>query len=926
MSSFRARSAAAACALIVIGTTFVATAPASASPHAPATSNATTETTTAAAAPTLEALYWATADGDAYFVRGTGTPDVPVYLDLGAGSDPVWLETPGADGRWEALLPVVGQSVTIYAQANGGEKSPATRVTVPEAGGTTFIGKPAAGVAHDGDRLRVLGSSAGGDSVNVYAPGAARSAAPIATAPVTNGQFSAQLPAGYDASSVLVAAAIGASESERVEVRIGDSAVAAPTVSRVLHQANGDFTIIGTTPVGSKVSVRQGGVEVGAADEQDGGNFRATVASAHSGQTVDLVATIGSTSSAATKYGLTPPPIDDTIAAPDVTRIITFLDGSQYVTGKVASGTLWVLDGNKVVAHDVSNGGAFLLNIPAEYASTQLDVRVFVGGSMSARSVLPRTLTVDGLQESNSYTPGKRTFAGTAEAGATITATDKAGTELFSERVSSARAAAGTWTGTADLSSKDGYELTFTQTTTDGRSSVLQNVAFTPTTIAAPEYLETQRGAKGEFRLYGTAPEGTTVVARVGTDEVASGSVEDGEFVIDSIGQEHLGKTVSLVARDADGGESAATAVELAPAEVDPSITQPVVRTTHVFPGGTARIFGADGQTGGVWLMDGDTVVDGGGANRFVIDVPTDHAKRQLDLVTIRGDKTSERVPLPRLLQVDGLKETNTYTPGKQSFDGTAEAGATIVATDQTGTKLFETKVNASKRANVGTWNATADLTATTGYQITFTQTTSDGRTSVMENIGFTAAPAEDAPFEIVSPTDGSTVRTPDKSVTFTGSGKPGGKVSVMHGARQVGTQIIPASGTWTITGTMNAARYDLTVFYKKTATQGNTTSQTRLGITVEHLAGAPFTVTSPTDGATVDRGPIRFEGTGKPGGKVSLHLGGTARGTTTVSPDGAWHIDTTVTSAGTHTATVYNKANPSDATATTHTTTFTTR
>ncbi|TDN41382.1 hypothetical protein EDF64_1231, partial [Curtobacterium flaccumfaciens] len=701
MTSFRARGAAAACALIVIGTTFVATAPASASPER-ATPASNSSTVAAPSAPKLEALYWATADGEAYFIRGTGTPDVPVYLDLGADSEPVWLETPGADGRWEALLPVVGQSVNIFAQPNGGDRSPMTTVAVPEAGGAIFVGKPAAGVTHDGDTLRVVGSSAGGNSVNVYAPGATRADAPIATAAVTDGAFSAALPAGYSASSVLVAAAIGAAESDRVEVRIGDSAVAAPTVSRVLHQANGDFTIIGTTPVGSTVAIRQGGIEIGGANEE-GGNFRATVPAAHSGQTVDLVATIGSTSSAPTKHGLTPPPIDDSIAPPEVTRVINFLDGSQWVHGKVANGaTLWVLDGAKVVAHDVANE-TFLLKIPAQYASTQLDVRVFVGGSMSARSVLPRTLTVDGLQESNSYTPGKRTFAGTAEAGATVTATDKGGNELFSERVSSSRAAAGSWTGTADLSSKDGYELTFTQTTSDGRSSVLQSATFTPSTIAAPEYLETQRGGNGEFFLYGTAPENTTVVARIGADEVATGAVEDGDFVMSPISGARTGETVTLVARDADGNESAGTDVRLAPALEDATIAQPVVGNVHAFPSGRVRLQGAAGQSGTVWLMDGDRVVDSSPANRFSIEVPAGQSSSQLDLVRVSGstgNRTSERIAIPRLLQVNGLQEKdNTYTPGRTPFTGSAEAGATITATDQNGTTLFETTVGATKRA-----------------------------------------------------------------------------------------------------------------------------------------------------------------------------------------------------------------------------------
>ncbi|TDN41682.1 hypothetical protein EDF64_1161, partial [Curtobacterium flaccumfaciens] len=674
------------------------------------------------------------------------------------------------------------------------------------------------------------------------------------------------------------------------------TAVDAPDQQDVFRNVAGEFRLRGLAPGAEKVVAQHDGVDIAEAQTLFARKaYTVVVPLSAAGSTIELIAVAADGSrSAATQVALPETTVDPSLTKPEIEKVWSFPNGRQRITpaAQVDANTVWLLDGDRVIeAH--RQGVAFpFFEAPADIADKPLDLVQFgPDGRISERTPVPRPIQVDGLGETNVYTPGTKDFAGTAESGATIIATDQDGDELFREQATTARNGIGSWRGTADLTAKDGYEVTFTQTTTDGRTSTMENIAFTvaeddatvitidkverlasgtfiidghangarvvravtasgettgghaavrpdgkyslfvdsrltgeritltafadekpvattpyqlkgssvdpsyerPTvseigenilfvtvagTIAPGSFViaydgfarigrSDQAGADGKYSLtvdrkylgktidlVGTRPGyGDSHSLRMAVDlvpgEVPStpaapsdpvapaaepltyaddgdylvvGSVEDGARVRAFIGDEPVehadaaggrfavkipakqsGATVRIVAVGANDAESAPITVHLTAPEHDPSIGMPDVETIYVHPDGAQSLYGrlGVGVDAVLWAFDGDEVVASSPVlnNRFALDLPKALKDRELTVKVFQFGKLSEAFPLPRTLEVDGVGESNTYTPGSKAFTGSAEAGATITATDQNGTTLFETTVGATKRA-----------------------------------------------------------------------------------------------------------------------------------------------------------------------------------------------------------------------------------
>jgi hypothetical protein len=513
-------------------------------------------------------------------------------------------------------------------------------------------------------------------------------------------------------------------------------------------------------------------------------------------------------------------PVDPALAPPRVASIEDSAAGSRAVLGSADTDEVYLLNGDTTVSRWPGGQGLFLLRAPDSLGDAQLDlVRVHTAAdgttTRTERSPLPRTLRVDGLRERNVFTPGENAFHGTASAGAEITATDESGATLFTTEATSTRTATGSWRADAELSDAE-HAVTFTQTLPDGRTSVIKRAAFAPATDvapagpAAPVVQPAERRLEGDFTLWGSIDEKTAEVEvrDAAGARIADGRIVDGEFTA-TVPQDQLGNSVDVVAVSEDGTESAPSEVALRPLPVDGSVTTPAVRTVNVLPNGAVQVIGEVQQFAGAQVLDGDRVVgyvrpDSAG---WSFNIGQEFTGKQLDLVFLgfdgqRYSAISERVPLPRLLQVEGIAGTNTYTPGEREFSGSAEAGATVVATAQDGTELFRAEAKQT-RSGTAEWTARADLASKEGYQVTFTQTTADGRTSVMKDIGFTAD--EDAtPRDLALTSHQSGTFTPGLQ-RFTGTATPGATVTFNpagfdpSNARYDITTQANSSGVWTI-------------------------------------------------------------------------------------------------------------------------------
>lgn len=298
---------------------------------------------------------------------------------------------------------------------------------------------------------------------------------------------------------------------------------------------------------------------------------------------------------------------------------------------------------------------------------------------------------------------------------------------------------------------------------------------------------------------------------------LGSAMVENGFFGV-QVPQDHLGSTVYVVAETADHTPSERAAVRLEHLPTSSTVGKPILKDVFVYPNGDVQVVVKFDGANSRWTLQGDRVPAGiPYSDGWSWTVKASDSGEQVDVANLGLDpdkgfsSLSERVALPRLLKVDGISETNTYTPGEREFSGSAEAGAIVTATDATGKELFSTKVSGT-RSGVGTWKTTADLSSEDGYEVTFTQTTADGRKSIMRDIAF------DADEQITTPV---TVAT--KSVSagisnhFTGTATPGATIRVLnaHGTQIVpGTHEVDTDGNWSFDRILSkgATKFDFVI------------------------------------------------------------------------------------------------------------------
>lgn len=539
-------------------------------------------------------------------------------------------------------------------------------------------------------------------------------------------------------------------------------------------------------------------------------------------------------------------PINQSLQAPTFLSDSSTLHGARSFVGNAGQDAVWLLEGNTVRDHSPANSGVFRLIVQDRHEDADLEViRVHTAAdgtqTRTARIPMPRTIQIPGLRAQNEFTPGPRTFSGTATAGATVVATDaKTGRTLFSTVASSPRNGVGSWSAETELAAGTEYSIVFKQTTLDDRTNSLVGADFSPADAdrpAAPTLETTERRLDGRFVLTGArvdAPE-SVVIEKESGEPIATATLAEAGWFAD-VPQELIGTTVYAVTRSAEGVASARTPVPLEQLATDATVSKPSLRSVYVHPSGDVQVVGDADDAPALWVLDGDRVVGGVGHNEmwsYVID--SEQTGQQLDIVNLGFDgqgfsSMSERVALPRLLKIDGVSETNTYTPGEREFSGSAEAGATVTATDATGKELFSTKVSGT-RSGVGTWKTTADLSSEDGYEVTFTQTTADGRKSIMRDIAFDADEDDAvAPIVVTTPAMNGTAEGPRP--TFTGTGQAGATIEIRGTSRVVTTAEVQADGTWSAVSNIDLGRGSYALTAKQT-TRDNATSNVPIRFTV---------------------------------------------------------------------------------------------
>jgi hypothetical protein len=894
--------------------------------------------TTAPAAPTVTSPISGTAvmTDTPTFAGTSGEPggEVNVYDDGGAI---VCTTTVAGDGSWSCTpsspLDEGEQTYDVTVTDDVGNESDPTEVTLDvdtTAPGAPTVTSPISGTAVMTDTPTFAGTGEAGGEVNVYDNGGN---VVCSTTVAGDGSWSctpsSPLDEGEQTYEVTVTDEVG-NESDPTPVTL-DVDTTAPTAPTVTAPVSG--TVTGGTP--TFTGTGEAGGEVNVYD--DGGNVVCTATVAGDGswsctpsspldegeQTYDVTVT----DEAGNESDPTPVTLDVDTTAPTAPTVTSPISGTAVMTdtptfagtsgepgGKV---NVYGEGGNVVCTTTVAGDGSWSCtpSSPLDEREQTYDVTVTddVGNesdptevTLDVDTTAPGAPTVTSPISGTAVMTDTPTFAGTGEAGGEVTITDEGGSTVCTTTVTGD----GSWSCPPSSPLDEGeqtYEVTITDEAGNESDPTPVTLDVDTTAPAAPTVTApvsgTVTGGTPTFEGTGEAGGEVTITDDGGNVICTTTVAQDGSWSCTPSSPLDEGEqTYDVTVTDEAGNESDPTPVTL---DVDttapdaPTVTSPISGTavmtdTPTFagnssePGGEVNVYDEGGS------VVCTTTVAQDGSWSCTPDIPLDEGEQTYE-VTVTDDVGNESDSTPVTLDVDTTvpaaptvtapisgTDVMTDTP---TFEGTGEAGGEVTITDEGGSTVCTTTV-----AQDGTWSCTPDNPIDEGeqtYDVTVTDDAGNESdpTPVTLDVDTTvpAAPA------VTAPISGTAVMT--DTPTFEGTGEAGGEVNVYDdGGSIVCTTTVAQDGSWSCTPSAPLAEGEQTYEVTVTDDAGNESDPTPVTLDVDTTAPAAPTVTSPISGTAVMTDTPTFEGTGEPGGEVTItDEGGSTVCTTTVAQDGSW-------------------------------------
>jgi hypothetical protein len=331
--------------------------------------------------------------------------------------------------------------------------------------------------------------------------------------------------------------------------------------------------------------------------------------------------------------------------------------------------------------------------------------------------------------------------------------------------------------------------------------------------------------------------------------------------------------------------------------------------------GATVQVWQGDTMIGSITATNGTWEFDVGNATGSFTAVATDTAGNtslESSAVTISGggtDTTTPTASAPDLLAGSdtGISATDNLTNDATStfrftLDGTVAVGDTIeLLIDGVGNV---THVITAADVSAGS----VDLTSTTLVDGTntisarlFDAAGNESTTSSLNVIHDSVAPVVGTPdLDPVSDSGGSDSDniTADATPTITGTGEAGATITLYDGATVVGSGMVQANGTWSITSaSLGDGAHDLTAIATDAA--GNSSAPSvALSLTIDTTAPSAPAVTgvlmadgSTAPGGVTDDDTPQIRGTTEAGSTVEVFINGSSIGTAIADQNGNWSI-----------------------------------
>ena len=229
-----------------------------------------------------------------------------------------------------------------------------------------------------------------------------------------------------------------------------------------------------------------------------------------------------------------------------------------------------------------------------------------------------------------------------------------------------------------------------------------------------------------------------------------------------------------------------------------------------------------------------------------------------------------------------------THNGGALTVRGAGQANATVTVREKGSSTFLATAQVSANTLQYALQIPNLDATE----HVLEVRQTSKGNNVTTAEVTVNAGQHQDQDVTLTSPVSGSEF-TPNTPLTFTGTGAPGGKITLIAGQGLADfTTTVDTAGNWTINRPMGGGAYTFTV---KQEINGKTSTVDNIRLTP---AGAtvtkPFAVTSPESGSFHQNEVVTFTGTGTPGQTIELDPknAGLATVTTVVGQNGNWSLN----------------------------------